>query len=272
MALGLTAEQIAARRGWLGGSDAGKIMNGRWLELWLEKTGRAEPEDLSEVLAVQLGLHTEALNLQWFERETGLEVYERGKEREHPYYPFMHCTLDGLAGFGDQQAIVQAKWSNPFSKIEEIEQRYMAQVHHEMLVCGRDLAFLSVITGKPSYALIEIHRDADYAATLLQYEEDFWGFVERDERPPSKEPIVAPAKIVPTKIVTIDLENPRSNWEYSIIDPVSTFTETAAAATKNETARASIKEILPDDVSLCKVGLLDLRRAKNGALTISIRR
>jgi hypothetical protein len=43
-------------------------MGGRWLELWLQKTGRAEPEDLSGVLAVQLGTHTEALNLLWFDR------------------------------------------------------------------------------------------------------------------------------------------------------------------------------------------------------------
>ena len=32
------------RKGFLGGSDAVRIMNGDWHQLWLEKTGRVEPE------------------------------------------------------------------------------------------------------------------------------------------------------------------------------------------------------------------------------------
>ena len=38
--LGLTPEQIAGRRKFIGGSDAAKIVSGDWHSLWLEKTGR----------------------------------------------------------------------------------------------------------------------------------------------------------------------------------------------------------------------------------------
>src|SRR5438067_1940527 len=46
----MTPERAAERRSRIGGSDVAKIVDGRWHELWLEKTGRAEPEDLSWVL------------------------------------------------------------------------------------------------------------------------------------------------------------------------------------------------------------------------------
>ena len=62
------------RRGFIGGSDARVIMGSdeaALLQLWREKRGEAEPEDLSGNLIVQLGLVTEPLNRHWFERNTG---------------------------------------------------------------------------------------------------------------------------------------------------------------------------------------------------------
>ncbi len=57
------------RRGFIGGSDCVKIMQGEWQELWEVKTGRREPDDLSDNLPVQLGTFTEDFNLQWFEKQ-----------------------------------------------------------------------------------------------------------------------------------------------------------------------------------------------------------
>jgi predicted phage-related endonuclease len=54
------------RRKSLGGSDANRIMRGDWHTLWLEKTGRKEPDDLSENLPVQIGLATEDVNNKFF--------------------------------------------------------------------------------------------------------------------------------------------------------------------------------------------------------------
>src|SRR5258708_8304725 len=72
------------RRNFIGGSDARIIMGSdeaALLRLWREKRGKAEPEDLSDNLIVQLGLVTEPLNRQWFERHTGrviTQVQRRG--------------------------------------------------------------------------------------------------------------------------------------------------------------------------------------------------
>ena len=65
------------RLGFLGGSDMRRIMDGDWTSLWMEKTGKQEPDDLSRNLSVQLGSHTEAFNIGWFEVEHGCSVKDQ---------------------------------------------------------------------------------------------------------------------------------------------------------------------------------------------------
>ena len=71
-----TPIEIVDRTTILGGSDANRIMRGDWHTLWLEKTKREEPEDLSWNLPVQIGLHTETVNQMFFEKETGIETVD----------------------------------------------------------------------------------------------------------------------------------------------------------------------------------------------------
>ena len=54
------------RQGFIGGTDAIRIMNGEWAELYQEKVGLVEPKDLTDVFAVQLGAFTEDFNLNWW--------------------------------------------------------------------------------------------------------------------------------------------------------------------------------------------------------------
>jgi hypothetical protein len=65
------------RRHFIGGFDARVIMGQdekAVIRLWQEKRGEVGPEDLSSNLIVQLGLATEDLNRQWYERKTGNAV------------------------------------------------------------------------------------------------------------------------------------------------------------------------------------------------------
>jgi hypothetical protein len=73
------------RRDVIGGSDARVIMGQdekALIRLWQEKRGEVGPEDLSTNLIVQLGLVTEALNRQWYERNTGSAITD-GHPRWH---------------------------------------------------------------------------------------------------------------------------------------------------------------------------------------------
>ncbi len=88
-----------SRRNFIGGSDARVIMGSdeaALIRLWREKRGEIEPEDLSGNLVVQLGVVTEQLNRQWFERNTGRAVKDVQKRIQHPIVRWMAATLDGM--------------------------------------------------------------------------------------------------------------------------------------------------------------------------------
>ena len=54
------------RRQGIGGSDATRLYEGDWYQVWSEKVGETPPADLSDVLPVQMGVHTESFNIEWF--------------------------------------------------------------------------------------------------------------------------------------------------------------------------------------------------------------
>jgi predicted phage-related endonuclease len=54
------------------------------LRLWREKRGEIDPEDLSDVLMVQLGSVTEDLNRRWYERNSGCAVKGVQRHLRHP--------------------------------------------------------------------------------------------------------------------------------------------------------------------------------------------
>jgi predicted phage-related endonuclease len=92
------------RRYFIGGSDARIIMGQdekALIRLWQEKRGEVGPEDLSANLIVQLGLVTEDLNRQWYERNTGNAIKDVQARVRHPVIRWMAATLDGVvAGTG----------------------------------------------------------------------------------------------------------------------------------------------------------------------------
>src|SRR6187401_3150981 len=122
------------RRSFIGGSDARVIMGddeAALVRLWREKRGEAEPEDLSGNLIVQLGTATEALNRQWYERNSGRKIVEVQRRVQHSAISWMAATLDGMVeGSG---AVFEAKFMLPWSFDEQsAAEKHMAQVQHNM--------------------------------------------------------------------------------------------------------------------------------------------
>jgi predicted phage-related endonuclease len=74
------------RRNFIGGSDAHIVMGSdeaALIQLWREKRGEADPEDLSSNLIVQLGAATEELNRSWYERNTGRRISDVQRRIKH---------------------------------------------------------------------------------------------------------------------------------------------------------------------------------------------
>lgn len=253
----MTPEQLAERRTRIGGSDAAKIVSGMWHELWMEKTGRAEPEDLTWVLPVQIGIVTEPLNLAFFERATGHRVFGRGEVYIHPERPYIGATLDGLTLIGGRPAIVQAKHVNPFAKLEEVEQRYYAQCAHEMLCTGASLAFLSVFIGTQKHEIVELKRDREYTSRLLELETEFWRYVENDEPPPQNEGLAAPVKPETYRIADMGANN---LWCAMAGDWLANI----AASRLCDKAAKELRAMVEADVGHAFGAGIEIRRAKDG--------
>ena len=66
------------------------------LELWLEKTGRKEPEDLSSKDAVFWGTTLEPIVAQVYAERTGSKVRRVNAVLQHPERPYLLANLDRI--------------------------------------------------------------------------------------------------------------------------------------------------------------------------------
>lgn len=262
--LGLSSADIAIRKDFIGGSDANVIMGGspdKLIRLWREKRGEAHGEDLSDVLAVQMGSFTEPFNAAWFEKQTGKVVDERGVAVIHPTIKYMRATLDGEVSdpFTEEcEGIFEAKHCGTRSTDAEIFARYVPQLTHNCLCAGRRHAFLSVFKGNGDWVMFEYELDDAYAARLIDAEASFWECV-RTGSPPAPLPPEPTPKPKGIKVYDMDGSN---EWASHAAD----FIETELAADRHEIAKKALKALVPDDASTCAGHGITINRDKRGAL------
>lgn len=191
-------EWLSARRGGIGGSDAGAIMG---LNTW------ASP---LTVYLDKKGLHTFAGNTAT-ERGNWLEEPIRQKSREMlgcpieavPFlftsekHPFMSANIDGviylqeekeingvlLKGLGGHE-IKTTQRGDGFSE-NEIPDSYFAQVQHYMAVLALPWFVLSAyLIDKNEFRHYVIQKDDEFIARLIEAEKAFWEtFIEKDIMP-----------------------------------------------------------------------------------------
>ena len=259
--LRLSAERLDARNRRIGGSDANIILSGdseRVLRLWQEKRGEVEPEDLGGRLSVVLGCWTEDFNRQWYEKLSGNPVIEAGAQLTCSKHRWRKCTLDGVvAGTG---AIFEAKHTNSFVKPDEVLERYMPQLQHNMAVAKADRAVLSVIFGNAKYEMFEVAADWLYQLDLLEAEKAFWNAVLSGEPP-----VAIEAPPAPWPVATRELSFEGNNaWAAAAAD----WLETSKAAKTHATACKSLKELLEADVRRAFGHGIEAKRSKAGAITV----
>ncbi len=279
MKLGLSKEELLARRSGIGGSDAGAIVAGgdAWFELWLAKTGRKEPDDLSDILPVQMGLYTEPLNAYWYTKKTGRAVTMRGEKIVHPTVPYLFANLDGVTTTSaGHPAYLDFKHVGKSG--DQMTLRYTAQCTHCAIILTAlhperpiDHWMLSTFVGNSRWELTEEEIDPFFASDYLGKCREFWAFVEADEEPPSAPPLPVPA---PRKLRTITLEDDCRadwpNWGAEMIEHVGQFEGTWIAAQHHEQAKSQIKKLLPEDVGLLTRGRVKILRDRAGAVRPSL--
>lgn len=249
------------RIGFLGGSDANIILGGdreRLIRHWRGKRGEIEPQDLSKVLPVILGNWTEDFNRQWFESVSGQKVSPADHTLTCSTYAWRTCNLDGF--IEDRSAVWEAKHTGAFTKSDEVLERYMPQLQHNMAVAKSDLAVLSVIFGNHKFEIFEVASDWLYQLDLLEAEEDFWDCVQTGRVPV---PILPPVPPRPVGVREVCLEG-NNFWAAAAAD----WAQNKEPAKVYADACSQIKQLIEPDVSRAFGHGIEARRSKAGAISI----
>src|SRR5437667_5105534 len=262
-----TAKSLAAviDRSFIGGSDARIIMGSdeaALLRLWREKRGEDEPEDLSDNLIVQLGLVTEPLNRQWFERNSGHVITQVQRRVQHPVIRWMAATVDGMVE--QAGAVFEAKFMLPWSFSEEAAaEKHMPQLQHNMWVINAKAAVLSIITGGGKWVEIAIPADPLYQHLLLTAEKKFWRCVENGE-PPRLFGIEPPRlRIEGVRIVDMSASNAWAEF-------AGVFRRTREAHLAPENAKTELKALMPEDAKEAIGHGIRAKRSKSGAVSFDV--
>jgi predicted phage-related endonuclease len=258
----LSPAQIHARDGKLTASRVACLMTGdeaKIMNLWRELVGDPAfiPEDLSDVWPVQLGAHTESLNLEWYEKRTGKPLSRQGEVVLHPDHDWAAATLDGWDD--DLKAPVEAKHVGGFEKTPVILERYAPQVHWQMIVTGAKQCAMSIIEGAREPIIEIVEKNEAYAIELWARAEQFMECVNSLTPPVILAPVAAPVKAEKTYDFTGN-----NKWAAE----AATWVTTRQAAKDNAAADKAIKSLIPADAIKCHGHGITASRSKAGALSI----
>lgn len=187
---------LAVRRTGIGGSDAAAAVGLNpymsALELWLEKTGRADglprpsPDDTTS--PTYWGTLLEPIVAASYTKQTGNRVRRINAVLRHPTIPWMLSNLDReIVGAPDVQ-ILECKTAGEFgSRLwrDGVPEYVQIQAQHQLAVTGKAAAHVAVLLCGQALEVHRIERDDALIGRLIELEARFWQFVQSDTPPPA---------------------------------------------------------------------------------------
>ncbi len=184
------------RRKGIGGSDIGAILGlspyRTPVDVWMDKTGRAAPQD--ETLQMRFGLYAEEFVAQEYSRATGLAVQRYTPMLHHPSAPLLGNVDRLVIPAGAKRAshkreirtdtLLEAKTASAFSafKAEEwgeagsdaVPMAYLVQVATYRILTGCSMADLAALFGNQEVRIYHLPRDAELEAMIVATASEWW--------------------------------------------------------------------------------------------------
>jgi len=268
------------RKGFIGGSDLYDITNGNWHKLWLIKTGRKEPEDLSHLFNVSLGKYTEDFNMLWLRNESGFIVMPSETDKHVVTEVSMKISgvpykgqLDGIAVSKDIQSIeqsthvVECKHTSSYKNMNDMLDTYLPQMHLYMRLSGKKFCLFSVIFGN-RHEYVEVTYNEDYWKKVHKLVYNFWQHVKDDTEPPTGDAVSLDWK-------TVEIDNliaRDANTENFFVQTAQRYIETIDVAKENEQYKKELTSSMNDNEREVFCDLLTIKRDKRGAKRISVKK
>ncbi|MFA6359031.1 MAG: YqaJ viral recombinase family protein [Candidatus Omnitrophota bacterium] len=175
-----TKEELEERKNYLGGTDCAPILGiSRWktpIEVWAEKTGLIEPEDISSKPQVRFGVKMEPVLAEMWEEDEGKKLARKNETIKHPKYSFIGANIDRrVVG---EKAGWEAKYFSPYRAKEfengEIPADCLLQCCHYLAVTGWDRWYLMAGLGNGEPIKLAIERDDKLIEDIIKKEVYFW--------------------------------------------------------------------------------------------------
>ncbi|ONZ31129.1 endonuclease, partial [Burkholderia cenocepacia] len=162
------------------------------LELWLDKTGRADglprPDPDDTTSPTYWGTLLEPIVAASYTKQTGNRVRRVNAVLRHPSIPFMLANIDReIVGAPDVQ-ILECKTAGEFGARlwrDGVPEYVQIQVQHQLAVTGKAAAHVAVLLCGQALEVHRIDRDDALIGRLVELEARFWRFVETDTPPPA---------------------------------------------------------------------------------------
>lgn len=182
----MTVSEMEDRKAWLkmrtlgiGGSDASIIagMN-RWkspFQLWQEKTGQIEPEELDDNEYIYWGRVLEQAVADRFSELTGKQVHKQGM-LQNKDYPWMLANVDRM--IVGENAGLECKTTNSFAGKQwdgdNLPDAYYLQCQHYMMATGLEKWYIACLIGGNHFVWKPIERNEEDIHALFNLEKKFW--------------------------------------------------------------------------------------------------
>lgn len=270
---------LAVRRTGIGGSDAAAAVGLNPymspLELWLDKTGRADglpgpdPDDTNS--PTYWGTLLEPIVAASYTKQTGNRVRRVNAVLRHPTIPFMLANLDReIVGVPDVQ-ILECKTAGEFGARlwrEGVPEYVQIQVQHQLAVTGKSAAHVAVLLCGQALEVHRIERDEALIERLVELEARFWRFVESDTPPPadgSESADRALRHLYPGNGETIDFSGDR-HLSSVFADLVVVRTEIETRQQLEAQFKQAIQEAMGDATrALFETGSVSFKRSKDSS-------
>lgn len=182
-------EWLELRRKGIGGSDIAAILGlnpyRSAIDVWLDKTGRAEEREASE--AMRQGTDLEQYVADRFCEATGKKCRRVNFMYQHPEHPYLLANIDrDIVG---EDALLECKTTSVYSADRwedgEIPDEYFLQVQYYLGITGAAKAYIACVIFNREFIWREIERDDAIIQSLFDEVGEFWrSYVEADEMPP----------------------------------------------------------------------------------------
>ncbi|CAJ9799020.1 YqaJ viral recombinase family nuclease [Burkholderia pseudomallei] len=270
---------LAVRRTGIGGSDAAAAVGLNPymspLELWLEKTGRAEglprsdPDDTTS--PTYWGTLLEPLVAAVYTKQTGNRVRRVNAVLRHPSIPFMLANIDREVVGARDVSILECKTAGKFGARlwhAGVPEYVQIQVQHQLAVTGKTAAHVAVLLCGQALEVHRIERDDALIGRLVELEARFWRFVESDTPPPpdgSESADRALRHLYPGNGGTVDFTDDRS-LSSAFADLVAVRADIEARQTIEAQLKQTIAQAMGDATrALFETGEVSFKRSKDSS-------